>query len=98
MRKLAGPCVAPPLSILLVSSETEARSLLKSILQKAQCRTFVCTRCRDAIDLIHLASVVICERFLPDGSWLDGVDVDYATASALIILQMPNNSLPIFQR
>lgn len=71
MRKLAGPCVAPPPSVVLVSSETESRSLLQSILQKAQCRTFACARCRDAVDLIHLASVVICERFLPDGSWLD---------------------------
>ena len=36
---------------------------------------------------------------LPDGAWTDStVCVEYGTAMALIILQMPNNLLPIFQR
>ena len=34
----------------------------------------------------------------PDGSWADGICVHYATAMACIILQVPNNYLPILQR
>jgi hypothetical protein len=37
----------------------------------------------------------------PDGSWLDSVPVispEYETAMALLILEVPNNYLPIFQR
>jgi len=33
----------------------------------------------------------------PDGSWFDNVAAEYGTAMACIILQMPNNYLPIFQ-
>ena len=33
-----------------------------------------------------------------DGSWSDSICVEYGTAMAVIILQMPNNYLPIFQR
>ena len=33
-----------------------------------------------------------------DGSWNDLIGTEYATAMATIILQMPNNYLPIFQR
>lgn len=33
-----------------------------------------------------------------DGAWSDQVCPEYATAMALIILQVPNNLLPIFQR
>jgi len=32
------------------------------------------------------------------GAWLDEIGTEYATAMASIILQMPNNYLPIFQR
>ena len=35
---------------------------------------------------------------LPDGSWVDGICIHYATAMACIILQVPNNYLPILQR
>ncbi len=34
----------------------------------------------------------------PDGAWLDSVGPEYATAMSCIILQVPNNALPIFQR
>jgi hypothetical protein len=34
----------------------------------------------------------------PQGSWNDSIGSEYGTAMALIILQMPNNYLPIFQR
>jgi len=34
----------------------------------------------------------------PDGSWTDDVGLVYATAMACIILQIPNDYLPIFQR
>jgi hypothetical protein len=33
-----------------------------------------------------------------DGSWMDPICPEYGTAMAAIILQMPNNYLPIFQR
>lgn len=33
-----------------------------------------------------------------NGSWVDGISPEYGTAMACIILQMPNNYLPIFQR
>jgi hypothetical protein len=33
-----------------------------------------------------------------DGSWQDGTSTDYATAMACLILQIPNNYVPIFQR
>jgi prenyltransferase beta subunit len=33
-----------------------------------------------------------------DGSWNDSICTEYGTAMACIILQMPNNFLPIFQR
>ncbi len=33
-----------------------------------------------------------------DGAWQDSVGPEYATAMACIILQVPNNTLPIFQR
>lgn len=33
-----------------------------------------------------------------DGSWNDLICPEYGTAMALLILQMPNNTLPIFQR
>jgi len=33
-----------------------------------------------------------------DGSWMDSICAEYGTAMACIILQMPNNYLPIFQR
>ena len=36
---------------------------------------------------------------LPDGSWTDTTfSNEYATAMALIILQLPNNHLPILKR
>lgn len=34
----------------------------------------------------------------PNGSWVDAICPEYATAMASIILQIPNNNLPIFQR
>jgi prenyltransferase beta subunit len=33
-----------------------------------------------------------------DGSWMDSICQEYGTAMACVILQMPNNYLPIFQR
>jgi len=37
-------------------------------------------------------------RQTAQGHWIDHFGNDYGTAMALIILQMPNNTLPIFQR
>jgi hypothetical protein len=40
----------------------------------------------------------LLKRQKPDGSWEDSIANEYGTAMACIILQMPNNLLPIFQR
>jgi len=40
----------------------------------------------------------LLRRQMPDGSWPDAISSEYGTAMACIILQMPNNYLPIFQR
>jgi hypothetical protein len=37
-------------------------------------------------------------RQSPQGYWVDSIGNEYGTAMALIVLQMPNNYLPIFQR
>ncbi|MDO4549817.1 MAG: terpene cyclase/mutase family protein [Planctomycetia bacterium] len=34
----------------------------------------------------------------PDGTWISTISLDHATAMALIVLQVPNHSLPILQR
>lgn len=41
---------------------------------------------------------VLLKMQLDDGSWMDLICPEYGTAMACIILQMPNNYLPIFQR
>lgn len=40
----------------------------------------------------------LISRQKQDGSWADQIAPEYGTAMACIILQMPNNYLPIFQR
>jgi hypothetical protein len=40
----------------------------------------------------------LLQRQHDDGSWRDSICAEYGTAMATIILQMPNNYLPIFQR
>jgi uncharacterized protein YfaS (alpha-2-macroglobulin family) len=40
----------------------------------------------------------LIRKQLAQGFWQDNVSHEYGTAMALIILQMPNNVLPIFQR
>lgn len=40
----------------------------------------------------------LVRRVRNDGSWSDSICPEYGTAMACIILQMPNNFLPIFQR
>jgi Squalene-hopene cyclase C-terminal domain/Prenyltransferase and squalene oxidase repeat len=40
----------------------------------------------------------LVKRQKPDGSWADAICPEYGTAMACIILQMPNNCVPIFQR
>jgi uncharacterized protein YfaS (alpha-2-macroglobulin family) len=37
-------------------------------------------------------------RQRPDGSWMSSYGAEYATAMCLMVLQMPENQLPIFQR
>jgi hypothetical protein len=41
---------------------------------------------------------VLIERQQADGSWADPVSREYGTAMATIVLQMPDSSVPIFQR
>ena len=40
----------------------------------------------------------LLKRQSDDGSWMDSIGVEYGTSMATIILQIPNNYLPIFQR
>lgn len=40
----------------------------------------------------------LLRKQMPQGYWNDQVSREYGTAMALIVLQMPNNILPIFQR
>ena len=40
----------------------------------------------------------LVSRQLKDGSWMSEIAPDYGAAMACIVLQMPNNFLPIFQR
>ena len=40
----------------------------------------------------------LVSRQKQDGSWEDQISSEYGTAMACLILQMPNNYLPIFQR
>jgi prenyltransferase beta subunit len=40
----------------------------------------------------------LVSRQQPDGAWADPISSEYGTAMATIILQMPDNSVPIFQR
>jgi hypothetical protein len=40
----------------------------------------------------------LLKRQQPDGSWPDPTGAEYGTAMATIILQMPDSSVPIFQR
>ena len=41
---------------------------------------------------------LLVQRQQPNGSWPDAIANEYGTAMATIILQMPDNSVPIFQR
>jgi hypothetical protein len=41
---------------------------------------------------------VLVTRQQPDGAWADPVGFAYGTAMACIVLQTPDNSVPIFQR
>jgi prenyltransferase beta subunit len=41
---------------------------------------------------------VLLAQQLADGSWMDLICPEYGTAMACLVLQMPNNYLPIFQR
>ena len=41
---------------------------------------------------------LIARQRKEDGAWMDSICPEYGTAMACIILQMPNNYLPIFQR
>jgi len=41
---------------------------------------------------------VLLARQREDGAWMDSICLEYGTAMACVILQMPNNYLPIFQR
>ena len=41
---------------------------------------------------------ILVERQQPDGAWADPISFEYGTAMACIVLQMPDNSVPIFQR
>ena len=58
-------------TVLLAATESTERMRLQSILQEANSRVLICSRGRDAMELVEFASVVICEDPLPDCSWRD---------------------------
>jgi hypothetical protein len=41
---------------------------------------------------------LLIDQQQPDGYWMDSISREYGTAMATLILQMPNDYLPIFQR
>src|SRR5439155_10840446 len=45
-----------------------------------------------------IRDVLVASQNPLDGSWEDAIDTHYATAMACIILQIPNNYLPILQK
>jgi len=45
-----------------------------------------------------IRDVLVARQNHTDGAWVDDISPVYATAMACIILQLPNNYLPIFQR
>lgn len=71
MRKHTSPPATAQPCVLLIGPDDHQRFELRSILLDAGCRTFICARSCDAIDLIKFASVVIFQHSLPDGSWRD---------------------------
>ena len=56
-------------------------------------------RLGDALESLEVPpDTCIIQTQRPDGNWQDDVGVTYATAMALIIVQVPNEYLPIFQK
>ena len=55
-------------------------------------------RIREAYPFHPAIRDLLVSRQQKDGSWMDPVSSEYGTAMAAIILQMPDNSVPIFQR
>ena len=41
---------------------------------------------------------VLLEQQRDDGSWFDAINPEYGTAMAVLVLHLPSNYLPIFQR
>lgn len=71
MRTITHPLLATLPSVLVIGMESEARARFHRILRRAKFRTFVCAQLRDAIDLMQMASVVVCHQPLPGILWQD---------------------------
>lgn len=71
MRTFPHPLLATLPSVLVIGKESEARSRFHRILRRARFRTLVCAQLRDAIDLMPMASVVVCHQPLPGIHWQD---------------------------
>lgn len=71
MRTFTHPLLATLPSVLLIGVESSARTRIHRILRRAKFRTFVCAQLRDALDLMHLVSVIVCHQPLPGIRWQD---------------------------
>ena len=71
MRTFTHPLLATLPSVLLIGTESSARARFHRVLRGAKFRTFVCAQLRDAADLMHLVSVVVCHQPLPGIRWQD---------------------------
>jgi len=45
-----------------------------------------------------IREVLLTRQTGDEGAWVDDMSPEYATAMACLVLQMPNNYLPIFQK
>ena len=56
------------------------------------------TRSRNPLTLVAAIREELLDKQTPDGYWQGQAGNEYGTAMALIILQIPNRLLPIFQQ
>jgi DNA-binding response OmpR family regulator len=83
------PLCNPPLGILSVSAAAEDHIAVRQSLSGIPCRVQTAESCYSAFQILSYGriSIVICERDLPDGSWLDALDrLDCSPERPLLIV------------
>jgi DNA-binding response OmpR family regulator len=76
-------------TILSISAAGEDHTALRKLLRGFRCRLATATTCRVGLQLLGLTqiSIVVCERQLPDGTWLDILnDLDGRMEKPLLIV------------